>query len=245
MANRKRVKADNFAVDNLDYHYLSSKAKVNVHMKGQQQKVTADIRVVKDSALWISVRTMGIEGLRVLADRDSLRAISRLSKEYYQLSYADLYLLTETDIDYALLQAMLIGELPEDYNMKNKGLIDDEFFILRRFRGDYKIRAYISRTLLKLEKLFVEKKKGKDGVKVLYSDFKEITDKDPIQVFPFKTKIEIGEVDDLNISLKKMDADIDFIRVEIEKDPMRLPFKITDKYEVITAQDLRDKLKVK
>jgi len=61
-------------------------AKINTDYEGGDGKkydVNVFIRMKKDSLIWISVNgALGIEGMRVLIDKDSVRILNKLDKEY-------------------------------------------------------------------------------------------------------------------------------------------------------------------
>src|SRR5678815_2230499 len=61
-------------------------AKINTDYEGSDGKkydVNVFIRMKKDSLIWISVNgALGIEGMRVLIDKDSVRILNKLDKEY-------------------------------------------------------------------------------------------------------------------------------------------------------------------
>ncbi len=68
----------------IDFETFS--AKINTDYEGGDGKkydVNVFVRMKKDSIIWVSVNgALGIEGMRVLIDKDSVRTLNKLDKEY-------------------------------------------------------------------------------------------------------------------------------------------------------------------
>src|SRR6476659_11127350 len=66
--------------------YNTFTSKVNIDYEGNDGKkynINANIRMYKDSAIWISANALlGIEAMRVLITRDSVKLLNKLEKTY-------------------------------------------------------------------------------------------------------------------------------------------------------------------
>jgi hypothetical protein len=93
--------------------YNSFNAKVNVDYKGTDGKnynVNANIRMYKDSAIWISANAiLGIEAMRVLITKDSVKLLDKLNKTYTARSVDYLQEVTSLPLDLYTLQDLIIG----------------------------------------------------------------------------------------------------------------------------------------
>jgi hypothetical protein len=93
--------------------YNTFTAKVNVDYRGGDGKnydVNANVRMYKDSALWISANAiLGIEALRVLITKDSVKVLNKLEKTYTARSVDYLQQLTALPLDLATLQDLIVG----------------------------------------------------------------------------------------------------------------------------------------
>ncbi len=96
------------AVD-FDSPYLTAKGKVQATIKGNQQSATINVRVRRDSAIWLSAGLLGIEGVRALLTPDSVRVINRLDKTYFAGGYDYLTKLLNVPVSFAQAQALLLG----------------------------------------------------------------------------------------------------------------------------------------
>ncbi len=117
-----KTKADSLmmiqkTIENLNRNYIDFKtfnAKIKVDYednKGKQPDVTAIVRIVKDSAIWISLTAtfLNIEVYRVLIKKDSVILINKQDKEVQYRSLDYLQEVTEIPFDYKTLQDLLVG----------------------------------------------------------------------------------------------------------------------------------------
>lgn len=95
----------------LDFTTFS--AKINVDYQGTDGKkydVNANLRMYKDSAIWISITAiLGIEGLRAYITKDSVKILNKQDKIYSARSVAYLQEMTALPLDLHSLQQILIG----------------------------------------------------------------------------------------------------------------------------------------
>ena len=104
-------------IENLHQNYIDFKtfnAKIKVQYqdgKGKNQDVTAIVRIIKDSTIWISLTAsfLNIEAYRVLITRDSVILLNKLDKEVQYRSLDYLQDVTEIPFDYKTLQDLLVG----------------------------------------------------------------------------------------------------------------------------------------
>lgn len=104
-------------IDNLNQNYIHFKtfnAKIKVEYqdsKGKQPDVTAIVRIIKDSAIWISLTAsfLNIEIYRALITKDSVILMNKQNREVQYRSLDYLQEVTEIPFDYNTLQDLLIG----------------------------------------------------------------------------------------------------------------------------------------
>ena len=78
---------------------------------GKKYDVNVFIRMRKDSLIWISVNDalLGIEGMRVLIDKDSVRILNKLDKEYQVRSLEYLTEVAALPLDLRTVQELIVG----------------------------------------------------------------------------------------------------------------------------------------
>ena len=77
---------------------------------GKKESVNANLRMYKDSIIWISVTGLfGIEGLRAYITADSIKVLNKLDKEYTPRSVSYLQEITGLPLDLRTVQNLIIG----------------------------------------------------------------------------------------------------------------------------------------
>jgi hypothetical protein len=97
----------------LDYRTLSLKGKGTYDNPTDKQNFTFTYRinVLRDSLIWASISKFGIEGMRMLANRDSVWVRRMDAQEGIRCDLGYLREATGMDVDFAGLQSFLVGEL--------------------------------------------------------------------------------------------------------------------------------------
>lgn len=200
-------------------------AKVNIDYRDAADKnydVNATVRMYKDSAIWISANAiLGIEALRALITKDSVKIIDKLNKSYTARSVDYLQEVTALPLDLTTIQNLLLG---------NPVFLDSNVVSYNR-TGD-------AIALLSLGQWFKNLLTIGDGDKLLqHSKLDDIniarsrtadltyTDYENKKGFPFATKRRI-----LISEKKKLDIKLDFKQYERNGD-VSFPFSIPKNYE--------------
>jgi len=112
----------------IDFETFS--AKVNTDYQGTDGKkydLNVFLRMRKDSIIWISVNVaLGIEGLRAIIDKDSVRIMNKLEKEYQSRSLDYLSEVAALPLDLHSLQQLIIGNPVFIDSTINSYSIEDE-----------------------------------------------------------------------------------------------------------------------
>lgn len=107
------IRATLAAVDANRIRYQTFNAKVNVDYQGGDGKkydVNAIVRMYKDSAIWVSVNAvLGIEAMRLLVTKDSVKLLNKIEKTYTGRSVSYLQEVTSLPLDLYTLQDLIIG----------------------------------------------------------------------------------------------------------------------------------------
>jgi len=93
----------------IDFNTFSAKVKVDFEGKEESGEATANIRIQKDSIIWVSLSLLGIEGMRVKITPDSVILLN-MRKKYVQFrSIGYLQEITQIPFDFTTLQDMIVG----------------------------------------------------------------------------------------------------------------------------------------
>lgn len=129
---------ENLNKNHIDFKTFSAKIKVEVEdSKGKQPDITATLRMVKDSAIWISLTAtfLNLEAYRVLITKDSVILMNKQEKEVQYRSLDYLQEVTQIPFDFKAIQDILLGN-PVFFSQKNATFKKLEDFILASSVGD-------------------------------------------------------------------------------------------------------------
>jgi hypothetical protein len=121
-----------------DFEWLSGKIDSEAILKGERNGFTTNFRLRQDSLLWLSISpALGIEVARVNITTDSVMFLNKINKTYLLGDYVYLQtLLKLDDLDYCLLQSILLGEpVLLDADERWTGEIDSNLYVLKNVPG--------------------------------------------------------------------------------------------------------------
>jgi hypothetical protein len=206
----------------IDFITFTAKVKIDYEGKENSDQATAYIRIQKDSLIWISLTgALGIEGMRVLISKDSVKLMNKLKKTVQYRSLAYLQELTEVPFDFYSLQDLIIGNpIFLDSNIVSYKSNGNELLIL--------MTGNVFKHLITLEnnyfKVLHSKLDDIDATRnrtcdITYDNYENVGD------FNFSTKRKITVAEKA-----KLDINLDFKSYNFNK-PQDYPFNIPKNYK--------------
>lgn len=107
-----RKTIENLNKNHIDFKTFNAKIKVQYQDKdGKQSDVSAIVRIIKDSAIWISLTAtlFNFEAYRALITKDSVILLNKRDREVQYRSLDYLQEVTQIPFDYKTLQDLLVG----------------------------------------------------------------------------------------------------------------------------------------
>jgi len=206
----------------IDYKTFS--AKVDVDYRGGDDKhydVNANLRMHKDSLIWISVNAVfGIEAMRLLINKDSVFLLDKLNKTYLTRSIDYLQEVSGLPLTLATLQDILVGnpvfiDSVVSYSNDNSTIsllsIGKTFKNLITINGEKNVLVHS-----KLDDLDITRSRTAD---LNYDDYENKKGKS----FSSKRRITVAEKNKLDISLNFKQYEFD--------DEQSFPFSIPKNYK--------------
>ena len=212
-------------VREVSFDYFSGKAKINYKDHELDIKAKANVRMKKDSVIWISFSAVGIQGARCMINKDSITIVNMFKKEYYVFHYDSLSEQFNFDVNFGSIQSAALGNLirpnGKNDNVEKKG----DFFILEQNSGSVHINNYVNPKTMKLERVEMLEDKSNNSGTISYYDFQMIED----QAFPFSAIISLF----YKANNKTLNTQIEFKynKAQLEEKELRFPFNIPKKYE--------------
>lgn len=213
------------AIEEIDFEYLHGKARMILKDGNKEREVKANIRVRKDSVIWMNFTVIGVQGGRALIDKDSITVISNVDKEYYVFDYKTLSKRFNMEINYAVIQAAMLGNLLLERNDSDTTEHKSATYLLSQTLGSVNVLNYISATTMKIQKVELKENDTHNSLTINYGDFQPLGDK----LFPYNGTISLfykAAAGLLNTTII-----FEYTKVEVGDKELKFPFNIPKKYD--------------
>ena len=215
---------DFFSIEYFDFEYLSSKAKLKYQNNKQKLSATATFRMKKDSLIWVSISPgLGIEIARLLVTKEGVQLIDKLKRDHYVWDYKTLSELYGIELNFDLVQALVVGNAIFEPDRKRYVVDDVRFFSFSKEDGLYGINQYVGRRSKKLERLIAYQIQTDNSIVINYGDFEKIGNQRAAQKIRARVKFEEEGKEDIII-------DIEYSRMSVQKEPLKFPFHVSSRY---------------
>ncbi len=215
----------NISIEEIDFEYFQGRARINFRDDKKERDVKANIRIRKDSVIWMDISVVGVSGARALINHDSITIRSNVDKEYYVFEFKELSKRFNFEINYQIVQAALLGNLLYDRRPEDKVLNDGSFTVLEQLIGTAIIKNYINTASTKLERVDLKETNTSNSLVVNYSNFQNVGPK----VFPYNGVISILYKTPAGVINNTIT--VEYNKAEVGDRELRFPFNIPRKYE--------------
>ncbi len=180
----KQMLAADYAFD-----FLQAKARVKFDDGSINQSFTANIRIENNSIIWMSLTgPFGIEGARVMMNKDRIQIIDRLNNKYYDEEYTfiDKYLSFQTSL--LFLQNLIVGNVFQDELSKYKVLSDQDNYIINYDYNGLEAKYTVSPNF-KYSRVEMNEKFGSRNIEMDFNDYNFVDE----QLFAMLRNIHFSE----------------------------------------------------
>ncbi len=222
----------------LRFDWFSAKFSIDYIYDKKLTEFKGQIRMQKDSIIWLSFSpALGIEMARLKITNDSVFFMNRINKTYLRGDYKFINEYLQTNIDFDILQAFIIGNDFTFYEKtKFRASVDNheyklsttERHKLKKFakQDDTDAKAFFQNIWLnpetyKITKVTLKEITNDKKLDAFYSDFRNHEG----QLFPFDIVFEIT-------ADEKIIVKVNYSRIRLNE-ALSFPFTIPQKYERI------------
>ena len=92
-------------IEEIDFEYMHGKARMVLRDANKEREVKANIRIRKDSVIWMTFSVIGVQGGKALINKDSITIVNNVDNEYFQFDYAELSKRYNFEINYDVIQS--------------------------------------------------------------------------------------------------------------------------------------------
>ncbi|MBL0742322.1 DUF4292 domain-containing protein [Chryseolinea lacunae] len=212
-------------IDEIDFEYLHGKARMILRDAKKEREVKANIRVRKDSVIWMTFSVIGVQGGKALINKDSITVVSNVDKEYYVFDYAELSKRYNFEINYDVIQAAMLGNLIKPRTDSDDILQESSFFILKQHANTVFVDNFINTASNKLEKVEMKESNSSNSLVINYSNFQPVGP----ELFPYNGTISLFYK---TVSgLLNTTIVFEYNKAEVGDKELKFPFNIPKRYE--------------
>jgi hypothetical protein len=212
-------------IEEINFEYMHGKARLHFKDDKKEREVKANIRIRKDSVIWMSFSVVGVQGGKALINKDSITIVSNLEKEYYVFDYKELSQRFNFNVDYAVLQSAMLGNPIIGKTAEDVIGEENNFNLLTQKQGTVEIKNFINKDSQKLERAELIESNSGSSLKINYSDFQPVGDK----LFPYKGVIDVFYKTATGIINNAIT--FEYTKAEVGDRELRFPFNIPKRYD--------------
>ena len=228
LKNSKAVAAEIIKNSNTA-EFIQISATGSYEMAGDKQSFKADIRIIRDSVIWIELShpVLGIKAGRGILMRDSVAFINKIEKTYMAGSVSHFSEILRTYIDFDIIQNLLLGEPMREITGKDKMQVE----LLEKLYGLYLMPDEDPLFLHTLPNYYLEidpttfkvkKQEAVDGVRRINANYEDYQASGE-NLFPGSLKMVLAFDNVITLQLK-------YLTIKTSE-PVRIPFNISSKYK--------------
>lgn len=207
--------------NSVNAEWLGARAKISYSDEYGGESFTANIRMRKDSAIWMNFKKFSIEGARVLLTPDSIFVIDRINNEYTAKPFEYAQKEYSLPVGFQGLQAILLGN-PVFFSRETVAGVDSLLYTLAQKTESLNATYWLGHPEMLLRRFLVDDFRNKRSMDVFSSDYRPLADK---QQFSYVRSFNLKSPD-----LGQMKVQIEFSKVEVNV-PQEMKFEVPSGYK--------------
>jgi hypothetical protein len=212
-------------VEEIDFEYFQGKARMILRDANKEREVKANIRVRKDSVIWMTFSVIGVQGGKALINKDSITIVSNLDKEYYVFEYSELSKRFNIEINYNIIQSAMLGNTIIPRKDSDDVQQESSIYLLKQQTGNVNVTNYVNAASQKIEKVEMKEGNSSNSLVINYSNFQPVGNK----IFPYNGTINLFYK---TVSgLLNTTIIFEYNKAEVGDRELKFPFNIPKRYE--------------
>lgn len=211
-------------IEEIDFGYMQGKARMILRDANKEREMKANIRVRKDSVIWMTFSVIGVQGGKALVNKDSITIVSNVDKEYFVFDYEELSKRYNFEINYDVIQAAMLGNLVMPRKEADEIVQETSFFVLKQQANTVTADNFINAASMKVEKVELKELNSSNSLVINYSNFQPVGSK----LFPYNGTISLfykGLSGLLNTTII-----FEYNKAEVGDKELKFPFNIPKRY---------------
>ncbi len=223
----------------LKFNWLYLKANVESNVENDENSFDVKVRIKYDSVIYIVIEKLSLDFAKILITQDSVKMRFDLKRQYFKGDFKYINELLNADLDFEVLQAVLVGNSAKFYD-------EDEKLkpVTDRINCNYKLSTERKKKLRKIENTNEQVKKALQVITLHPETFKIVKNE---FIEPISNRIFIANYQKFNstdsvfaprlvnidiVAEKKAKLKIEYVRVE-KNIPQKINLNIPKSYDSI------------
>lgn len=223
--SRSTSPKESLAIEEIDFEYFQGRARMVLKDGNKEREVKANIRVRKDSVIWMNFTVIGVQGGRALINQDSITIVSNVDKEYYVFDYAELSKRFNFEVNYRVIQSALLGNLLIPRKDEDEVEEKSATYLLRQRSGNIEVLNFISAATMKIQKVELRESNTHNTLTINYGNFQPVGPKS----FPYNGTITL--LYKSPNGLLNTTIIFEYNKAEVGDKELKFPFNIPKKYD--------------
>ncbi len=219
-SSKKIVKAH--TKNNFNQKTLSADLKLNYKKGNQSQNISLKLRMEKDKTIWLSGSYFGFPVLKAIITPNRVSYYVKITKTYYDGDFTSLSKLLGTEVNFDMLQNILLGDAVFELNPKElTAKVNNNAYLLTAIENSLDNMFYWVHPLnYKIEKQKITNPIEKQKLSLFYKEYQTVEGVD----IPKNLEITASKANE-NILIE-----IDYKSVELNKE-LTFPYSIPTGYK--------------
>jgi hypothetical protein len=214
-------------IQEVTFDYLTTKSKFSFkNAKQDLDNTNVNIRIKKDSLIWLSITGVGFEVARGIISRDSIVFMDKIHKDYFVFGFDQLSRQYNFDLNFDLLQSIIVGNLPFPPPTDAMAMQENGFLLFKQKEGRLNVDNYIADANQKLTRLEALEEPTSSTFSLDYEDFKSVDS----FLFPFSSLINVDVRSEKDQNARTTKISLKHSKVEIVKQNPGFPFSVPGSY---------------
>jgi hypothetical protein len=213
------------SIEQIDFEYFHGRARMIFRDANKEREVKANIRVRKDSVIWMTFNVIGIQGGKALINHDSITIVSNVDKEYYVFDYKELSRRFNFEVNYNVIQSAMLGNLIMPLKDQDDVKQESSLFLLKQHSGTVDILNFINSATMKLQKVEMRETNTNNSLTINYSNFQPVGTK----TFPYNGTINVFYK--APAGLLHSTIIFEYNKAEVGTRELNFPFNIPKRYD--------------
>ena len=225
--NTKTIISSHYAKKSV-FTTLKASLKVNLKTAEKEETVVANVRLLKDQKIWISISKLGYTGAKILITPETVQYYNKLDKVYFDGDFSLISNWLGTALSFQQLQAVLLGEtmFPLKATRYKREILDDGYLLIPK-KQEPLIEHFITikPNVFKIKVQEIAQPKLNRILNIDYNTYQEVAQ----QLFPLVINLSLVD------RTTETQVEVTYKNISLNQE-LRYPFNIPTNYKEISFE---------